>query len=190
MDLTMDYERFLSALIDMSVMLKDELSKDRIRLYWQSFQGTVSIEEWEYAAAYAIDHATFHAIPLPSVLQDYVQGYREQRNSPAIPRSSDTGEVQSESVEEKEQQALAQRAAMLADEEAREVVAQVLARLPDPPARGPAPPLGASAVLNPPDPTRWLPLTDDFSPERRATTRAGRRGLLRLVERAEGKDAS
>jgi len=76
---TNDVERFFQALTNMAVMFSDEMSKERLRQYWQLFEDKVSIEEWEYAAEQAMLRETFHKVPLPAQLMDYVREYRQKQ---------------------------------------------------------------------------------------------------------------
>ena len=60
----------------MGVMFCDDLTEPRQKLYWQTFRDRCEIDEWEYACHQAIARETFHKVPLPAQLMEYVQEYR------------------------------------------------------------------------------------------------------------------
>jgi hypothetical protein len=160
-------DRFFQALSAMGVMFSDELSKQRLLLYWETFREEVTIEEWEYTCVQAMRRETFHKVPLPAALMDYVREYRQMqaRHEREVARQiaeaerlalEASPEWQAEQVERREA-ALRQRA----EAEARQQEYQ------DWLAEQPREIRIALGQINPPDPSRWLPLTEDFSPEHR-----------------------
>ncbi len=70
--------RFFKALGEMGLMFSDELTKPRQRLYWEVFRDTCTIDEWEYATHEAMLRETFHKVPLPAALLDYVKECRRK----------------------------------------------------------------------------------------------------------------
>lgn len=72
-----DSPRFFQALAAMGLIFSDDLSKDRQRLYWEIFRDRITLAEWEYACHQAISRETFHKVPLPAVLMDYVRECRQ-----------------------------------------------------------------------------------------------------------------
>lgn len=60
----------------MGVIFNDDLSPVRQKLYWALFRDCVTIDEWEYASLQAMARETFHKMPLPGQLLDYVREYR------------------------------------------------------------------------------------------------------------------
>lgn len=51
----------------------------RQRAYWQLFADRITIDEWTYACEQAMIRETFHKVPLPAQLLDYVREYRQQQ---------------------------------------------------------------------------------------------------------------
>lgn len=78
-----DSRRFFKSLAEMALIFSDELSKERQKLYWALLCDQITIEEWEYACQQAMGRETFHKVPLPAQLMDYVQEYREARRDEA-----------------------------------------------------------------------------------------------------------
>src|SRR5262245_26632136 len=78
---TTDVERFFQALTAMALMFSDEMGKDRMRQYWLLLQDKCTIEEWAYAAEQAMLRETFHKVPLPAQLMDYVREYRQTQQA-------------------------------------------------------------------------------------------------------------
>jgi ribosomal 50S subunit-associated protein YjgA (DUF615 family) len=74
--MTADQPRFFHALAAMGLLFSDELTKPRQQLYWEILQDHVTIDEWEYACAEAMGRETFHKIPVPGQLLEYVKEYR------------------------------------------------------------------------------------------------------------------
>ena len=71
-----DLQPFLEALNEMGEFFSDELSELRQRSYWRVMEGTCSLAEWRYACTQAMARETFHKVPLPAQLMDYVREYR------------------------------------------------------------------------------------------------------------------
>jgi hypothetical protein len=67
---------FLVSLNALGVMFSDEISKPRQRLYWEALKDIITLEEWNYATLAAIRRETFHKVPLPARLMEYVDEYR------------------------------------------------------------------------------------------------------------------
>jgi hypothetical protein len=62
----------------MALIFCDDVSRERQMLYWRVLHEQVSIDEWEYACQQAMRRETFHKVPLPGQLLDYVREYRQQ----------------------------------------------------------------------------------------------------------------
>ena len=71
-----DVQPFLEALNEMGEFFSDELSELRQRSYWRLMEDKCSLAEWRYACTQAMARETFHKVPLPAQLLDYVQEYR------------------------------------------------------------------------------------------------------------------
>ena len=67
---------FFRTLSSMGLLFSDEMTKPRQKLYWDLMQD-VTIEEWLYACEQAMRRETFHKVPLPAHLLDYVREYRK-----------------------------------------------------------------------------------------------------------------
>lgn len=72
-----DSLRFFHALSAMALLFCDEMTKPRQHLYWEMLRDSLSIDEWEYACGQAMARETFHKVPLPAALMDYVREYRQ-----------------------------------------------------------------------------------------------------------------
>jgi hypothetical protein len=72
-----DSQRFLDCLDDMAACFSDPLTETQKRLYLRFFGDRVTLEEWEDACNEAMQRETFHKVPLPAVLWDYVKESRE-----------------------------------------------------------------------------------------------------------------
>ena len=72
-----DMPEFLALLADVGAMCTDEISERRQRLYWEFFRDHSTIEEWAYACNQAMWRETFHKIPMPAVLREYIVEYRK-----------------------------------------------------------------------------------------------------------------
>jgi hypothetical protein len=73
--------RFFKALAEMGLMFGDELTKPRQLLYWELFRDKITIEEWEFATSQAMTKETFHKVPLPAALMEYVREHRRQQRA-------------------------------------------------------------------------------------------------------------
>ena len=73
--------RFFQALNTMGEFFGDELSELRQRMYWEICRDRLVIEEWEYACLQAMARETFHKVPLPAQLLDYVREYRSAKHA-------------------------------------------------------------------------------------------------------------
>ena len=87
---------FLTALNDMAELFCDALTEQRQRSYWQIMRDRVTLPEWQYACTQAMARETFHRVPLPAHLMEYVreyrQGTRELRQRAERPDGSHTTE--------------------------------------------------------------------------------------------------
>lgn len=116
-----DRKAFFQALNTMGEFFCDELSEIRQRVYWQLFGG-VTVQEWEYASLRAMAEETFHKVPLPAVLMEYVRAYRTSRRSTIQPTDPRMRPGTTEQV-------LALREELVSPEEIRKLIASVW---PDP----------------------------------------------------------
>ena len=76
-----DLQPFLEALNEMGEFFSDELSELRQRSYWRIMENKCSLTEWQYACLQAMARETFHKVPLPAQLMDYVREYRDARRA-------------------------------------------------------------------------------------------------------------
>ena len=95
--MTIQHSRsFFDGLIEMAEFFCDELSEMRQRSYWAIMRDRVTIAEWQYACVEAMARETFHKVPLPAQLMEYVREYRkgtyELRQRAANPDGSHTTE--------------------------------------------------------------------------------------------------
>lgn len=67
---------FLTELNRMAMLFCDEMSKERVQLYWELFRDKVSLEEWQYACRKAMLGVEFPKVPMPAILMDYVKEFR------------------------------------------------------------------------------------------------------------------
>ena len=74
-----DRARFFHALASLGVMFSDELTQPRQKLYWELLCHEITIDEWEYACQQAMVRETFHKVPLPAQLMDYIREYRQEQ---------------------------------------------------------------------------------------------------------------
>ena len=74
-----DQPRFFQALTAMAEIFQDEMTELRQKLYWQLFADRNTIDEWEYACEQAMVRETFHKVPLPAQLLDYIREYRQEQ---------------------------------------------------------------------------------------------------------------
>jgi hypothetical protein len=72
-----DIERFAIALNELAATCTDPMDEVRQRGYWRRLHDQMSIEEWEYACLYAPLNESFHKVPMPGVLLDYVRDMRK-----------------------------------------------------------------------------------------------------------------
>jgi len=178
-----DAPRFFEVLNELAVFFSDQLEKERQRLYWALFRNEVSLPEWEYAAAQAMWRETFHKVPLPAVLMHFVQELRQrqEREARLVERAQEqTRQAEADaalkalraSPEWQEAQAQQEEEDRQKQEEYREWIR-----------KQPRDVQVALGHINPPDPRRWLPLTEDFAPEGRRP-----RGLTPLRKLIGGKE--
>ena len=87
---------FLTALNEMAEFFCDALTEQRQRSYWQIMRDRITIAEWQYACVEAMARETFHKVPLPAQLMEYVREYRcgtrELRQRAEMPDGSHTTE--------------------------------------------------------------------------------------------------
>ena len=69
-------DQFFHSLAEMSEFFCDELSEVRQRCYWQIMRERATLPEWQYACTQAMARETFHKVPLPAQLMEYVREYR------------------------------------------------------------------------------------------------------------------
>ena len=81
-----DLQPFLEALNEMGEFFSDELSELRQRSYWRLMEDKCSLGEWRYACAQAMTRETFHKVPLPAQLLDYVREYRSAKHATGLQR--------------------------------------------------------------------------------------------------------
>ena len=74
-----DSRPFFEALNTMGELFSDALSELRQRTYWELCRDKITIEEWRYACTQAMARETFHKVPLPAQLMDYVREYRREQ---------------------------------------------------------------------------------------------------------------
>lgn len=180
-----DRPRFLQCLSSLAEMFSDELLPSKQKLYWQLFADRSTLAEWEYACFEAMSHETFHKVPLPAALWEYIRGYRaEQQRLQALDaaRERDAARL----VAHAERLALeaspewqAEQAKQRAEDERRlEEYQEWLAQQPRSVKI-------ALRLINPPNPARWLPLSEDelaYEPtEDPATAKARLRQQLRQL---------
>lgn len=67
---------FLEGLNKMGELFRDPLSEQLQIQYWELLGPRVSAAEWDYACWEARSRETFHKVPLPQVLWQYVLEYR------------------------------------------------------------------------------------------------------------------
>jgi hypothetical protein len=154
--------RFLELLNALGVMFSDELSRPRQLLYWETFRDRITLEEWEYAASAAIQRETFHKVPLPAVLMQYVLEYRARQHQHQL----------DEERREREHARLLAQAERLAREASPEWQAEQAKKRAEEEQlaqeyqtwlqQQPRDVLIAVGKLNPPNPARWLPLDDEM----------------------------
>lgn len=70
-------QNFFDSLLEMGEFFCDELSEVRQRSYWEIMRERVTLAEWQYACREAMARETFHKVPLPAQLMDYVREYRK-----------------------------------------------------------------------------------------------------------------
>ena len=74
-----DLQPFLEALNEIGEFFSDELSELRQRSYWRVMENKCSLAEWRDACLQAMARETFHKVPLPAQLMDYVREYRREQ---------------------------------------------------------------------------------------------------------------
>lgn len=175
MGMTDDQEHdFYQVLVLMSEYFADPMSGTRQRLYWEMLADHCTLPEWEWACRQAMEHETFHKVPLVSVMKQYVreqrtealQQHKAERLDHSLPRGPEEALIEA-------------REDLLLDAEVSAHLQSLFTHFEEHEARK------AKAVIvttvNPPDPSRWLPLTPDLreeSPSRLPKT--GVAGLTRL----------
>lgn len=160
-----DIPRFFQALNAMGELFCDEVSEVRQRAYWGLLVNRMTIEEWEYAAEQAMLRESFHKIPLPSQLLKYVQEQRAAQGHQG--HTNDAHErIVAHMTAYNERLALEaspewkrERALQMEEEYAKRKAEQqeITQHTRDT--------LIALGLINPPNPRRWLPLTDDMKPD-------------------------
>ena len=92
-----DRERFETAFGAMvGLLCESEVRDEKQRLYWETLRDVCQVEEWEYATLQARRRETFHGMPLPAQLLDYVREYRSlqaQARRNAERHARDTAQV-------------------------------------------------------------------------------------------------
>lgn len=78
-----DSRCFFQGLGLMGIHFSDELTETRQRIYWEVLRDEIIIDEWEYAYRQAMFRETFHKVPLPAQLMDYVREYRQHQKDEA-----------------------------------------------------------------------------------------------------------
>ena len=74
-----DQPNFFQSLNNMIEIFQDDMTELRQKLYWQLFADRHTIDEWEYACQQAMIRETFHKVPLPAQLMDYIREYRQEQ---------------------------------------------------------------------------------------------------------------
>lgn len=156
-----DSPRFYQALSAMGLMFSDTLAKPRQKLYWDLMRDRCTIEEWEYSCHEAMRRETFHKIPLPAALMDYIYEFRTAQRQ-ALEQEERRRQEDARLLARAERLALeaspewqAEQAKLRAEDEERHQ--QYLAWLSTLTREEKI----AQGLMNPPDPRRWLPLEDD-----------------------------
>jgi len=144
----------------MATLFRDEVGPEVQRLYWELFQPSSTLDEWAYACEEAMRRETFHKLPLPARLWAYIDEYRQRQ---ARERDAEARRLEMVAQQEREAarlqleaspewqaaQAARQREEDAADRRHRAWVASLSRE--DKILYG---------LLNPPNPSRWRPLTD------------------------------
>lgn len=85
-----DIQTFIETLNEMGEVFCDRLSEVRQRSYWRLLRDLCTLDEWRYACTQALLRETFHKVPVPAQLLDYVREYRRaQRELRESPRGAD-----------------------------------------------------------------------------------------------------
>jgi len=71
-----DKTHFFMLLNKMAAVFCDEMSEMRQLAYWELLRDRIDIEEWQHACTEAMQRETFHKVPLPAALWEYIQEYR------------------------------------------------------------------------------------------------------------------
>lgn len=156
-----DSPRFFNALNALVELFSDQLSKAKQSIYWDIISPRLTIEEWEYACMQAMTRETFHKVPMPAALISYAMEHREavakeqeaerRQQLDAERRKAHVARLALEASPEWQAEQAAKRAE---EEEGRARYHAWVASLP----RSTKIALG---LINPPNPARWLPLSDD-----------------------------
>jgi len=72
-----DQQAFFDSLNLIAEFFCDPLSDVRQRLYWEVFLERCTLAEWHWACISAMSRETFHKVPLPAVLFEYIKEYRK-----------------------------------------------------------------------------------------------------------------
>ena len=156
-----DRTRFFHSLNAMGTMFSDEVSKQRMALYWDIFRDRITIDEWEHACAQALVQEDFRKVPLPAVLLRSIHELHAEERRRAEEQATQERLAAS-------QLAKAERIALEASPEwqadQRQKQAEIEAERQAYQAwlqTQPRSVLIALGRINPPDPSRWRPLSDD-----------------------------
>ena len=72
-----DTTDFYVGLNEMGAMCCDELTEVRQRLYWEFFRDGHTLEEWLYACNQVMWRETYHKVPMPAILREYIVEFRK-----------------------------------------------------------------------------------------------------------------
>ena len=156
-----DRTRFFHSLNAMGTMFSDEVSKQRMALYWDIFRDRITIDEWEHACAQALVQEDFRKVPLPAVLLRSIHELHAEERRRAAEQATQERLAAS-------QLAKAERIALEASpewqaEQRRKQTEREAARAAYQ-AWVTTQPASLRILLNaynPPNPSRWRPLSDD-----------------------------
>jgi hypothetical protein len=79
-DTEANFSDFLTELTKMGELFCDTLSKERQVQYWLLLAHRMTLDEWRYACWQAMSRETFHKVPVPAALWEYVLEYRANRH--------------------------------------------------------------------------------------------------------------
>ena len=156
-----DRSRFFRSLNAMGTMFSDEVSTQRQALYWDAFRDRITIEEWEYACREAIAKVAFNKLPLPAVLLGYIHELHAKQRRRAEEQAkqerlaaSQLAQAERLALEASPEWQAAQRTQQAEAQAQREAYQAWLKTQP-------ASIRIALNTWNPPNPSRWRPLSDD-----------------------------